>query len=40
MNGHVGVEHRCCTCERDKALIITERTVYRKMDEWTCRDWI
>jgi len=40
MNGHAGVEHKCRTCERDKALIITERTTYRKMDEWTCMGWI
>jgi len=33
MTRHVGVEYRCQTCERDKPLILTERTTYRKMDE-------
>jgi len=39
MNGDAGVEHWCRTCQRGKPLIITERTTYRKMDEWTCRGW-
>jgi len=26
MTGHAGVEYRCRTFERDKALILTERT--------------
>jgi len=33
MTGHAGVEYRCRTSECGK-LIITERTTYRRMDEW------
>ena len=28
------INSRLTTCERDKPLILTERTTYRKMDEW------
>jgi len=34
MTGHAGVEYRCRTCERDKPLILTGRTTYKRMDEW------
>jgi len=37
MNAQAEVKYRCQISQRDKPLILTERTTYRRMDEWTYR---